>query len=58
MNYPFLTLPNVLFSPNTSAMVPGITDEGNPRAAENVRRFLKGETPAGVVRREDYVQAP
>ena len=54
-NYPFLTLPNVLGSPHNSAMVPGMTDEGTLRAAENVRRFLKGETPVGVVRREDYV---
>jgi phosphoglycerate dehydrogenase-like enzyme len=54
-NYPFLTLPNVLGSPHNSAMIPGITDEGTLRAAENVKHFLKGETPVGVVRREDYV---
>jgi phosphoglycerate dehydrogenase-like enzyme len=54
-NYPFLTLPNILGSPHNSAMVPGMTDEGTLRAAENVKRFLKGETSVGVVRREDYV---
>jgi glycerate dehydrogenase len=54
-NYPFLSLPNVLGSPHNSAMVPGTTDEGSRRAAENVKRFLKGEHIAGVVKREDYV---
>jgi phosphoglycerate dehydrogenase-like enzyme len=54
-NYPFLTLPNVLGSPHNSAMVPGTTDEGTRRAAENVKRFLKGEPMVGIVRREDYV---
>jgi phosphoglycerate dehydrogenase-like enzyme len=51
-NYPFLTLPNVLGSPHNSAMVPGMTDEGTLRAAENVKHFLKGESPVGVVRRD------
>jgi len=54
-NYPFLTLPNVLGSPHNSAMVPGMTDEGTLRAAENVKHFLNGEALGGVVRREDYV---
>jgi phosphoglycerate dehydrogenase-like enzyme len=53
-NYPILSLPNVLGSPHNSAMVAGITDEGTRRAAENVKRFLKGEPMVGVVRREDY----
>ena len=54
-HYPFFTLPNVLGSPHNSAMVPGVTEEGTKRAADNVRRFLKGDRIAGVVRREDYV---
>jgi glycerate dehydrogenase len=53
-NYPFFRLPNVLGSPHNSAMVPGINEEGTRRAAENVRRFLKGGSIVGVVRREDY----
>jgi glycerate dehydrogenase len=54
-NYPFLALPNVLGSPHNSAMVPGMTDEGTLRAAENVMHFLKGDSMVGLVRREDYV---
>ncbi len=54
-NYPFLTLPNVLGSPHNSAMVPSTTEKGTRRAAENIKRFLKGEPLVGVVRREDYV---
>jgi phosphoglycerate dehydrogenase-like enzyme len=54
-NYPFFTLPNVIGSPHNSAMVPGVTEEGTRRAAENVKRFLNGERLVGVVRREDYV---
>ena len=54
-NYPFFTLPNFLGSPHNSAMVPGVTEEGTKRAAENVKRFIKGEHLIGVVRREDYV---
>jgi glycerate dehydrogenase len=55
MNYPFLALPNVLGSPHNSAMVPGMNEEGTRRAAENVKRFLREEPIAGVVKREDYV---
>ena len=54
-NYPFFTLPNVLGSPHNSAMVPGVTDEGTLRAAENIKRFLEGKAIVGVVRREDYI---
>lgn len=52
--YPFFSLPNVVGSPHNAAMVPGMTELGTTRAAENVKRFLKGEPISGVVRREDY----
>ncbi len=53
-NYPFFSLPNVLGSPHNSSLVPGIAEEALRRAAENVKRFLKGEPITGLVRREDY----
>jgi phosphoglycerate dehydrogenase-like enzyme len=53
--YPFFSLPNVLGSPHNSAMVPGINDAGTRRAADNVKRFLRGEPVAGLVMRGDYV---
>jgi glycerate dehydrogenase len=53
-NYPFLSLPNVLGSPHNSAMVPGINEESVHRAVENVKRFLRGEPIAGLVKPEDY----
>ncbi len=54
-NYPFFSLPNILGSPHNSSLVPGITEVASRRAAENVKRFLKGAPVKGVVRREDYV---
>ena len=53
-DFPFFSLPNVLGSPHNAAMVPGMTELGMSKAAENVNRFLKGDPIAGVVRREDY----
>ncbi len=55
VNYPFFTLPNFLGSPHNSAMVPGMSEEGARRAAENIKRFLKGEPVAGIISREDYL---
>jgi len=54
-DYPFLDLPNVLGSPHNSSIVPGTMLSAARLAAENVRRYLRGESPAGVVRRSDYV---
>lgn len=55
MSFPFFDLPNVIGSPHNSAIVPGILTEAARRATANVGRFLRGEPPAGVIRREDYV---
>jgi glycerate dehydrogenase len=55
MRYPFLELPNVLGSPHNSALVPEVVGRAATQAAENVRRFLKGEQVIGIIRREDYL---
>jgi phosphoglycerate dehydrogenase-like enzyme len=55
VNYPFFTLPNFLGSPHNSAMVPGMSEEGARRAAENIKRFVKGEPAAGIIKLEDYL---
>jgi phosphoglycerate dehydrogenase-like enzyme len=53
-HFPFFELPNLIGSPHNSALVPGIELQAARRAAENVARYLRGEPPTGVVRREDY----
>jgi len=55
VNYPFFSLPNLLGSPHNSSMVPGIVVESMKRAAENVKRFLRGEPIIGIVQRKDYL---
>ncbi len=54
-DYPFFELPNVLGSPHNSSIVPGTMLSGARMAAENVRRYLRGEAVTGVIRRADYV---
>jgi phosphoglycerate dehydrogenase-like enzyme len=54
-DYPFLDLPNVLGSPHNSSIVPGTMLSAARLAAENVRRYLRGEHVTGLVRRSDYV---
>src|SRR6266700_4652815 len=51
--YPFFGLPNLIGSPHNSGVTDGALQVGARRAAENVRRFLRGEAVTGVVRRED-----
>lgn len=53
-DYPFFGLPNVLGSPHNSAIVAGSQAVAARHAAQNVRRYLRGDPPAGIVRREDY----
>jgi phosphoglycerate dehydrogenase-like enzyme len=54
-DYPFVALPNVIGSPHNSSIVPGTMLSGARMAAENVRRYLRGEEIRGVIRRADYV---
>jgi phosphoglycerate dehydrogenase-like enzyme len=54
-DYPFLDLPNVIGSPHNSSIVPGTMLSAARVAAENVRRYLRGEPLTGVVRRADYI---
>jgi phosphoglycerate dehydrogenase-like enzyme len=53
--YPFFDLPNMIGSPHNSGVTDGALQVGARMAAENVRRFLRGEAVIGVVRREDYL---
>jgi phosphoglycerate dehydrogenase-like enzyme len=53
--YPFFDLPNLIGSPHNSGVTDGALQVGAGKAAENVRRFLRGEAVTGVARREDYV---
>jgi glycerate dehydrogenase len=53
-NYPFFELPNLIGSPHNSALEAGILYRAARQAADNARRFLRGEPVAGVARREDY----
>ena len=55
LNHPFLDLPNVIGTPHTSAIAGDSLVVGARRAAENVRRSLKGEPLRGLTRREDYL---
>jgi phosphoglycerate dehydrogenase-like enzyme len=53
--YPFFDLPNMIGSPHNSGVTDGALQLGARMAAENVRRFLRGEAVTGVVRREEYL---
>jgi phosphoglycerate dehydrogenase-like enzyme len=53
-NYPFFELPNLIGSPHNSAIVPGILQDAARQAAASVRRYLRGESVAGIARGDDY----
>jgi phosphoglycerate dehydrogenase-like enzyme len=55
VDFPFFDLPNLLGSPHNSAIVPGAVLGAARKAAENVRRYLRGEPVTGVMRRTDYL---
>lgn len=51
---PFFELPNLLGSPHNSAITHGTLAAAARDAAENVRRFLRGEPPHNLVDRSEY----
>jgi glycerate dehydrogenase len=53
--YAFFDLPNVLGSPHNSGVVAGVLPAAAAQAAENVRRYLRGEPVTGVMNRADYL---
>jgi phosphoglycerate dehydrogenase-like enzyme len=56
VDFPFFELPNLIGSPHNSAIVPGAVLGAARKAAENVRRYLRGEPVTGVMRRTDYLR--
>jgi phosphoglycerate dehydrogenase-like enzyme len=55
---PFHELPNVLMTPHLANAIPSQRREAMEAALDNVLRFLRGETPRHIVRREEYARAP
>lgn len=55
-NYPFFDLENLLGSPHNSNLVNGIFPVALKAAVDNVRRFLAGEPPLGIVDPADYLE--
>jgi phosphoglycerate dehydrogenase-like enzyme len=53
MDYPFLSLPNVIGSPHNSGSGPDAARMGVTRAAANIRRALTGQTPLHLVGDEE-----
>ncbi len=53
--HPFFSLPNVIGSPHNSGLVAGVLQSAARAAADNARRYLRGERVTGVVRREEYL---
>jgi phosphoglycerate dehydrogenase-like enzyme len=56
--YPFFELANVIGSPHNSSIVPRTMLSAARVAAGNMRRYLRGEQIAGMIRRADYIPPP
>jgi phosphoglycerate dehydrogenase-like enzyme len=54
--HPFFELPNLIGSPHNSSIVPQTMLSGARTAAENMRRYLRGEPITGAISRADYVR--
>jgi phosphoglycerate dehydrogenase-like enzyme len=57
VDFPFFDQPNLLGSPHNSSIVPGAILGAARSAAENVRRYLRGEPITGTMHREDYLRS-
>lgn len=55
VHYPFFELDNFLGSPHNSYLVDGIQLKALQSALENILRFVNGEQPRNIQRREDYI---
>lgn len=55
VHYPFFELDNFLGSPHNSYLIEGIHLKALEAALENILRFVRGETPQNVQKREDYL---
>ena len=51
-------LPNVIMTPHTAGLTEHAQERMLSMACENIGRFLEGQQPLGLVRREDYSQMP
>lgn len=51
-------LPNVIMTPHTAGLTDHAQEKMLVNACENVKLFLSGEMPKGIVRHEDYSQTP
>jgi len=56
IDYPFFELPNFLGSPHNSNYVEDSFVDAAVAASANVRAFLEGKKPGGLIRREDYIR--
>jgi len=54
-HYPFFSLPNFLGSPHNSWLIEGILMKALDSALDNILRFIRGEVPRNIQRREDYL---
>lgn len=58
LDHPFFDLPNVVGSPHNSGNVPGIFAVLARSAADNIRRFLRGEPGVRLVHADDRLSVP
>ncbi len=55
-DYPFHKLENVIMTPHIAGFSPEIRENVIRNAVENIARFLRGEKPRNIAKKEDYIQ--